>query len=238
MEDRYIRQIILPQIGIEGQKKLQQSRIAVVGAGGLVSPVLYYLVAAGIGHITIIDQDIVSLSNLNRQILHTQEDIGREKVMSAGEKLQKLNPNVQLQLISHVLSENTVKQDLAHADVVLCCVDNIGTRRLLAKSCHSLHLPLIDGGIDGFCGYILCTLKPQDPCYNCVFPKAPPQNGPIPVLGSTAGVIGSMMANECIKYLLGLPPLKGMLVVDLLHMTFDTLAVSKNPQCSCNHKQG
>lgn len=234
MEDRYLRQTILPQIGAEGQQKLKQARITVVGAGGLGSPVLYYLTAAGIGQITIIDQDVVSLSNLNRQILHTQEDLGREKTQSAAQKLHRLNSQVRLHLISRQLTSHTVQEDLSQTDIVLCCVDNIATRRLLAKTCHVLGLPLIDGGIDGFCGYVLCTLQPQDACYNCVFPHTPPQNGPIAALGATAGVIGSIMASECIKHLLGLSPLRGLLVIDLLHTTFDVLSVSKNPQCSCN----
>ncbi len=229
---RYERQLIIPQIGHEGQKKLEQSTVTVIGTGGLGSPVLTYLTSAGVGTIRIFDDDVASESNLNRQFLHNTEDVGKLKTLSAKEKLSQLNPNVNLVLFNIRLETENVEEYIAGSDVVVDCVDNIVTRMTVARACIKLDIPLVEGGVYGFSGYVM-DIGREFPCLSClgydnVIPKTP-----IPVLGVTAGVIGCMQANECIKLLLGIgEPLYGrMLSYDGLRGTWDEILVKKADDC-------
>jgi Dinucleotide-utilizing enzymes involved in molybdopterin and thiamine biosynthesis family 2 len=229
---RYERQLLMPQIGQSGQKKLEQSTVTVIGAGGLGSPVLTYLTSAGVGTIRIIDCDIVSESNLNRQFLHNSDDVGKLKVLSAKEKLSKLNPNVNLITISEKLDTDNVEGIVTGSDVVVDCVDNITTRIIAAHACMKLNIPLVEGGVCGFYGYVIDIGK-DFPCLSCLgYDKAQPKT-PVPVLGVTAGAIGCMQANECIKLLLGIgEPLYGRLMnYDGLSGTWEEVHVEIADSC-------
>jgi len=220
MDSRYNRQIELPGIGEDGQKRLMSAKAVVTGAGGLGSPVLYYLAAAGIGTIRIIDFDTVDITNLNRQIIHFEDDIGREKLQSAGEKLQRLNKDIRIETAGEKVGAENAERLLSGCDIAIACVDNNETRYVLNATCVKTGIPLINGGIQGFEGYVMAVLPGNTPCYNCIFPASDsyeqPDAGRVSVLGATAGVIGSMMATEAVKVLLGLPVNPFFYYVDML----------------------
>lgn len=229
---RYERQLLMPQIGQTGQKKLEQSTVTVIGSGGLGSPVLTYLTSAGIGSIRIFDCDIVSESNLNRQFLHNTDDVGKLKVLSAKEKLSALNPNVHFDAFNTRLNADNIEEFISGSDVVIDCVDNIDTRVTVAKACIKLNIPLVEGGVCGFYGYVI-DIGRDSPCLSCLgYDKVKPKT-PIPVLGVTAGIIGCMQANECIKLLLGIgEPLYGrMLNYDGLSGIWEEVSVKKAENC-------
>lgn len=228
---RYERQTLMSQIGQEGQRKLKESTVTVIGSGGLGSPVLTYLTCAGVGTIRIVDCDVVSESNLNRQFLHNTDDLGKQKVLSAKEKLTQLNPNVTFSIINERLDKYNSEKILSESDVVVDCVDNIATRTAVAQACIKLDIPLVEGGISGFYGYVI-DIGRDYPCLSCLgYDKK--EKMPVPVLGVTAGVIGCMQANECIKLLLEIgEPLYGrMLNYDGLSGTWDEIRVKKKDGC-------
>jgi len=235
IEDRYSRQILIKEIGNDGQKKLSQSSVFVAGAGGLGSPILTYLAAAGAGRIGFIDSDVVAESNLNRQFLHNINNIGGLKTDSAKEKLSALNDKIEIIAYNERLNEKNAASFLAGYDIILGAVDSFETRFIINKACVSLSLPYIDGGINGFSGCVMFSNPPYTPCLNCVFPdsvqraekKAPG------VLGVTAGIIGTIEANIALLHLLGLPnPLKDkLLIYDGLNMSFDHIEIFKDDDC-------
>lgn len=229
---RYERQMLMTQIGQDGQKKLEQSTVTVIGAGGLGSPVLTYLTSAGVGTIRIVDCDVVSESNLNRQFLHNTEDIGKLKILSSKEKLSLLNPNVNFITINKRLDMDNVEEIVTGSDVVVDCVDNIPTRINTAQACIKLNIPLVEGGVCGFYGYVM-DIGRHFACLSCLgYDKVKPKT-PVPVLGVTAGAIGCMQANECIKLLLGIgEPLYGRLLnYDGLSGTWEELQVEMADNC-------
>lgn len=229
--DRYSRQTILPEIGEEGQLRLSQAKAAVVGAGGLGSPVLYYLASAGVGHIKIIDSDTVDVTNLNRQFIHFEDDIGKSKAQSAKEKLERYNSSIQVCAETVRLDEDNACGLLCGCDVVLSCVDNIKTRRLLDGACVKLGAAMIDGGISGFDGYVLTVVPGVTPCWQCVFPKgAREESGG--VLGAAAGIIGSMMAMEAVKHVAGVPAGPRFYYVDLLDYRITPITARRDAGCS------
>ncbi|WP_218144882.1 HesA/MoeB/ThiF family protein [Propionispira arboris] len=230
---RYERQLLIPQIGQEGQEKLEKAKVTVIGAGGLGSPVLTYLVSAGVGKIQIVDCDVVSESNLNRQFLHHTGDVGRPKVLSAQEKLVSLNPDVALSTVNKRLNQENIEECIIGSDVVVDCVDNIETRVMVASACIQLNIPLVEGGVLGFYGYVI-DIGRDYPCLSCLGYDKAKQKTPVPVLGVTAGVIGCMQANECIKLLLGIgEPLYGrMLNYDGLSGTWEEVKVEKAKNCA------
>ncbi|HEX2938562.1 MAG TPA: HesA/MoeB/ThiF family protein [Ruminiclostridium sp.] len=235
---RYERQLLMPQIGQVGQKKLEQSTVTVIGAGGLGSPVLTYLTSAGVGTIRIIDCDIVSESNLNRQFLHNTEDIGKLKILSSKEKLSLLNPNVNFKVINKRLDNNNIHEIITGSDVVVDCVDNIATRIITARACIKLNIPLVEGGVCGFYGYVI-DIGRDFACLSCLgYDKVQPKT-PVPVLGVTAGAIGCMQANECIKLLLGVgEPLYGRLLnYDGLSGTWEEIRVKKSDDCPVHNEK-
>ena len=233
MEDRYSRQILINQIGSEGQEKLKSSSVFVVGAGGLGSPVLTYLAAAGVGRIGFIDSDTVALSNLNRQFLHNCGDIGRLKTDSAKEKLLSLNSEIEILAFSEHLTDINAKNIFKGYDIVLGAVDSFDARFVINRACVSLNVPYIDGGINGFSGCVLFSNPPYTPCLNCVFPEISAKKESIGVLGVTAGVIGTMEANIAILRLLGLPnPVENkLLLYDGLRISFDYIEIQRNESC-------
>ena len=239
---RYSRHILIPDFGLRGQLKLRESKVAVVGAGGLGSPVLFYLAAAGVGTIGIIDGDSVDQSNLQRQILYNTSDIGKNKVRIAANKVRDLNPNIEITVHEIMLRSENALDILSSYDLVIDGTDNFPTRYLVNDACLLLGKPLIYGSIFQFEGQVSVfnLLKPdgtRGPNYRDLFPDPPPP-GMVPscaeggVLGVLPGIIGSMQANEAIKVLTGIgDTLSGRLFIfDALSFTSVTLKVSKNPK--------
>ncbi|NLY44218.1 MAG: HesA/MoeB/ThiF family protein [Clostridiaceae bacterium] len=206
---RYSRQIILKDIGYKGQEKLLKSKALVIGSGGLGSPVLYYLAAAGVGTLGIADFDTVSISNLQRQILHFTRDIGRKKVDSAEEKIKNLNPDVKVIKYPYRINAENIEEIIQDYDVIIDAVDNFTARYLISDCCYFMKKPLIEGAVVGFEGILMTIFPGESPCYRCLYPE-PPQSGTIPtcvdmgILGAVAGTIGALQALEAIKVLLNI----------------------------------
>lgn len=243
-ENRYARQMILEGIGAEGQEKLKNARILVAGAGGLGSPVLSYLAAAGVGTLGIADFDTVSLTNLNRQILHHTEDVGRLKVDSAAEKLMKMNP--ELHIVKHPvkIDLHTVEELVSGYDVVVDCMDNFTGRYLLSDCCYFRKIPIVEGAVSVYDGILMTIVPDKTPCYRCLYPT-PPEKGVIPapgdsgILGATAGVMGTLQALEAVKVVLGLgETVSGrLLVFDALKTDFRRIPWQKRENCPlCGEK--
>jgi molybdopterin/thiamine biosynthesis adenylyltransferase len=235
---RYSKQIILKDIGLKGQMKLLNSKVLVVGAGGLGSPALFYLASAGVGTIGIADYDTVGLSNLQRQILHFTEDIGQKKVDSAAEKLNRLNPDVKI--IKHLLGLNNlnIEKVISEYDVVVDCTDNFQARYLISDCCYFLKKPVVEGAVVRFVGKLMTIIPDVSPCYRCLNP-IPPEDGVMPscsdegILGAIAGIIGTMQALEAIKIMIGIgETLSGrLLLLDGLSMKVTEIALPKNENC-------
>lgn len=231
-KERYKRQLWLKEVGEEGQNKLNKAKILVVGAGGLGSPASFYLAAAGVGTIGIIDGDEVELSNLQRQILHSTFDLGRPKVDSAKEKLSALNPEIKIITYNEKLTPQRAKELIPQYDLVLSCVDNFGTRYLLNDVCVSLNVPLLEGGVCGWEGTLM-LITAEGPCYRCLFPENKlEEQKEKEIIGVTAGAVGILEANEAIKSILGCSNLKGhLLLIDLLNLTFRLIKVKRLAGC-------
>ena len=237
--NRYSRQMILNEVGGKGQKKLQDAKVLVIGAGGLGSPAALYLVAAGVGTLGLTDGDVVDLSNLQRQILHTTDRIGVSKVESGGQLLSALNPETTLELYPEHVSKENIMPLLEKYDIILDGSDNFSTRFLINDACFFAKKTLISGSIFRFEGQ-LATIKPHEgfPCYRCLYPEPPPA-GLVPncqeagVLGALAGTIGVLQANEAIKEILGLGETLAdrLLLYDALDMTFRKVGRPKDPDC-------
>ena len=224
--ERHARHLVLPNVGYEGQEKLAAARVLVIGAGGLGSPVLLYLAAAGIGTIGIVDDDAVDVSNLQRQIIHRTEDVGSKKVDSAKAKLLALDPNIEVELYPHRLNPENALDVLQGWDVVVDGTDNIPTRYLIDDACHLLSIPWIYGSIHRFEGQVSVFSTEQSRCYRDLFPEAPPagalQNcADAGVFGVLPGVVGGIQATEVIKLLLGLETqlIGSLLLYDALEMS-------------------
>ncbi len=238
--ERYARHIILPEIGGRGQAKLLESKVFVLGAGGLGSPALYYLAAAGVGNIGIADGDCVDLSNLQRQIIHTTKDVGKPKVLSAKETIEALNPDVKVTAYNGRLTAENIRETIRDYDIVLDGSDNFPTRFLMNDACFFEKKTLVSGSMFRFDGQ-LTVFKPHEgyPCYRCLYPEPPPP-GLVPscqeagILGALAGVIGVLQAIEAIKEILGIGrTLAGELMIfDALKMTFRKVKVMKDPECA------
>jgi len=235
---RYNRHLILPEVGKQGQKKIAKARVCVVGAGGLGCPVGYYLTAAGIGTIAIIDKDFVELSNLQRQIAHNVRTIGKPKVISAKKTFESLNPDVKVIAIKQKLVKNNILDLIKDYDIVVDCSDNFPTRFLVNDACVITKKPLITGAILKFEGHVTTIIPGDGPCYRCLFEEPPPP-GVIPssqevgLLGVIPGVIGVLQATEVLKLILGIgETLKGeLLIYDALKSSFRKIKVPKNPDC-------
>lgn len=235
---RYSRHIILPEVGGEGQQKICAGKVLIIGTGGLGSPVAFYLAAAGVGKLGIIDDDVVDLSNLQRQILHSTNDVGRPKVESASEKLTALNPDVNVVTYHERLTSKNIMEIIKDYDVVVDGTDNFSTRFVTNDACVMAGKPFIHGGILRFAGQALTVIPGQGPCFRCIFHEPPPQ-GSVPscsqagVLGVLAGTIGLIQATEVLKFLLGIGDLLvgRLLTYDGLDMKFREVSVKKNPSC-------
>ena len=238
--ERYKRHLVLREVGGQGQQKIKAARVLVVGAGGLGSPVLMYLAAAGIGTLGIIDDDRVSLDNLQRQIVHDTGQVGVAKVQSAAENIAKLNPHVQVELHEMRLHANNALDIVSRYDIVADGSDNFATRYLVSDACYLAKRPLVFAAVGRFDGY-LTTLKPHEttkdgkpyPSYRCIFPQAPepgtvPNCAEVGVLGASVGVIGTLQATEVLKEILGVgDSLAGrLLIYDALAARFTEIKVA------------
>ncbi len=230
---RYKRQIYYPYLGEEGQEKLKEAHVVIAGAGGLGCPNALYLAAAGIGRLTIIDSDTVSMSNLNRQILHYDQDIGREKVLSGTEKLHLLNPTVQVTPVMKRIDEANASKLIAGAHVVIDGLDNFETRLIVNRSCVDLGIPFIHGGVHSLMGEVTTIIPGKTPCFACLCQDVPEQEEEIPVLGPLPGMIACVQVLEAIKYLVGFGTLLAgrMLFIDGSDMTFSTVNIDKAKHC-------
>lgn len=238
--ERYSRHIILPEVGGKGQAKLLKSRVFVLGAGGLGSPALLYLAAAGVGTIGIADGDCVDLSNLQRQVIHNTSRVGKPKVLSAMETMEGLNPDVKVAPFHGRLTVDNIREIIREYDVVLDGSDNFPTRFLMNDAAFFEDKPLVSGSMFRFDGQV-SVFKPKKgyPCYRCLYPEPPPK-GLVPscqeagVLGALAGVIGVLQAVETVKEILGIgDTLAGhLLIFDALKMTFRKVRVRKDPECA------
>jgi adenylyltransferase/sulfurtransferase len=235
---RYARHILLPQVGLVGQRRLKNARVLVVGAGGLGSPALMYLAAAGVGTIGVVDDDVVDASNLQRQVVHGVDDVGRPKTESAAETVARINPLVRVVRHDLRLDSSNALEVLADYDVVLDGADNFPTRYLVNDACVLLGLPHVWGSIYRFDGQVSVWFAGYGPCYRCVFPDPPPPDA-VPscatggVLGVLCAAVGSVQVSEVIKLVVGQgDPLVGRLLVhDSLRQTWDSLTVRANPDC-------
>jgi molybdopterin/thiamine biosynthesis adenylyltransferase/rhodanese-related sulfurtransferase len=236
---RYARQVQLPEVGPEGQRRLLKARVLLVGAGGLGSPAAYYLAAAGVGTLGLVDFDVVDESNLQRQILYRTADVGLPKVQAARRELLALNPHVQVLPIQERLTSENALRIVGDFDLVLDGADNFAARYLVNDVCVLLGKPNVHGAIHQFEGQVSVFCQPDGPCYRCLFPEPPPA-GWVPscaeagVMGFLPGLVGTLQAAETIKWILGQGELLSgrLLRLDALSMTFETFAVSRRVDCA------
>ena len=228
--ERYKRQILL--FGETGQEKLTAAQLFIAGAGGLGCPIAIYLAVAGVGTITIVDKDVVDQSNLNRQILHADRDIGRKKTASAVEKLRILNPDITVHAIDTTIDETNAEELIGDANGVIDAMDNFPTRYLLNRVTQKKKIPLFHGAIRGMYGQATTIVPGVTPCLSCIFPRAPPSEV-FPVVGVTPGIIGMVQATEVIKFLTGQGELltSRLFVWDGMAAKAEEIAVEKNPCC-------
>ncbi|MCH3994597.1 molybdopterin-synthase adenylyltransferase MoeB [Prevotella cerevisiae] len=235
--ERYSRHILLQEVGLEGQEKLLNAKVLIIGAGGLGAPAALYLAAAGIGHIGIVDADAVDLSNLQRQIIHFTKDVSRPKVESAKEKMIAINPDVKVTTYHEYLYSSNAKEIIAPWDFIIDGTDNFPVKFLINDACVMLNKPFSHGGILRFRGQTF-THVPGSACYRCFF-KEPPPVGAVPtcsqagVLGAIAGMLGTIQAAEALKYFLGIGELltDRLLTFDAKTMNFRTIHVKKRENC-------
>jgi len=229
---RYDRQIMIPEIGQAGQEKLKEAKVFVAGAGGIGSPVTIYLVAAGVGTIRLADHDRVDVSNLNRQVLHWDEDVGRKKVGSAGEKLRRMNPHVKIETLDETITEENAGALASGCDGIVDAMDNLPTRYILNKAAVDLSIPFFHGAVRGLEGRATTVVPGKSACLRCLYRGPVPQEK-FPVLGATPAVIGCIQATEVIKYIVGIGELliNRLLIYDGLNLKFTEFKVNRNPEC-------
>ena len=236
---RYSRHVIMPEVGIDGQRRLKASNVLLIGTGGLGSPLALYLAAAGIGRIGLVDYDVVDFTNLQRQVIHGVSTVGVSKLDSAESRMLDLNPDINVDKYNEPLtSENALRIFSEGWDVVIDGTDNFPTRYLVNDACVKLGIPNVYGSIFRFEGQLSVFYGDRGPCYRCMFPQPPPP-GMVPscaeggVLGILPGIIGTMQATEAIKLLLGIgePMIGRMLLFDALEMSFQTIKIRKDPNC-------
>jgi len=236
---RYSRHILLDQIGIEGQEKIIKAHVLIIGAGGLGSPAALYLASAGVGKITLVDDDTVDLTNLQRQILHNTERLGMSKVGSGKQTLELINPEIEIHILQERASEARLHELIAEADMVLDCCDNFATRHAINRACVSLKKPLVSGAAISFDGQISVfdSRQSHSPCYACLYPVdlnfEETQCSMMGVFAPLVGIIGSMQAAEALKLIIGTgKSLAGrLLILDAQHMEWTQIGISHNPSC-------
>lgn len=229
--ERYNRQIRI--FGEEGQEKLKNAKVFIAGAGGLGSPISIYMAVGGVGKIRMVDHDTIELSNLNRQILHWDKDIGRRKAESAEEKLKEINPDVEVEVISETIAENNAFELVNDADLIIDALDNFPTRYRLNRTATAKNIPFFHGAIYGLEGQVTTIIPGKTACLRCIFPE-PPQPETFPVVGVTPGIIGLIQATEVIKHITGIGELLAgkLLIWDGLNTSFEKVVVESNPECT------
>jgi len=241
-KQRYLRNTILPEIGEEGQEILLRAKVLVIGAGGLGSPVLFYLAASGVGNIGVVDDDVVELSNLQRQIIHNEKNLGQKKVLSAKEKISALNSDVNLQIYEFRANHKNLTEIVKDYDLVLDATDNFLTRFVINEVCHKEKKPLIFAAVKAFAGQVSVfksyEKNSQNPCYACFNTNVVDESFSLPlsekgILGSVAGTIGALQATTTIKEILGIgESLVGkILICDFLKNNFRKVLLKKNSEC-------
>jgi len=236
--ERYQRQIVLEGFGEAGQEKLKRTKVFIAGAGGLGSVIATYLAAAGVGSLCIADNDAVELSNLNRQILHWYEDIGKPKTEVAKAKLKRLNPDVKVEIITETINEANVIDFIGNAELILDALDNFPTRYILNKAALVRNIPFFHGAVHGFDGMVTTIIPRKTACLRCVFPSHPPPST-TPVIGVTPAIIGSIQATEAVKYIVGIGQLltNRLLIFNGLSCKFNEVSLNRNPACpDCGDK--
>ncbi len=228
---RYDRQIKL--LGLKNQVKLKKATVLVVGVGGLGTAASLYLAAAGVGKIILVDKDSVELSNLNRQILFWTEDIGKPKATAAKDKLEKLNPHVEIVTYGKKLTEDLARKLVRETDVVIDALDNWDTRFMLNKICVEERKPLIHAGVYGMHGQLLTIIPGEGPCLQCLIPKKPAEAGKFPVIGTTPGILALMQVTEAIKIITGYgkPAVGKLIIYDGERMSFNEILVKRRANC-------
>lgn len=242
---RYDRQTVLTEIGASGQEKISSASVLCVGAGGLGCPALLYLAAAGVGRIGVVDFDVVDETNLQRQVLFTTDQIGKNKAEAAKERLNALNPDIEIQIYAEELSDKNAEELFGHYDIIIDGTDNFSTKFLINDAAVKIGKPFIYGSILGFDGQLATFNHDGGPCYRCLFPEPP--KGHIPncaeagVIGAVAGIVGTSQAMEALKVIVGhesFKPLAGKLwTIDMRSMENSLLALPKNPECSTCSKE-
>ncbi len=229
---RYDRQMMLDGWDDEGQRRVKEARVCIAGVGGLGSPVALYLTAAGVGTLRLVDHDVVELSNLNRQVLYTESDVGRAKVNCAEERLRALNPEVRIEAIQERITKENISDLVGASDVIVDGMDHFPARFLLNEAAVQKKIPFVHGAIWGMGGQVTVIVPGKTPCLACLFPETPPRKHS-PVLGTAPGVIGCIQATEVLKLLTGIGnPLFGrLLLYDGEFMEFSEVHVRRKPDC-------
>lgn len=235
---RYSRHFLLKECGTEGQKRIRRGRVLIVGAGGLGSPAALYLAAAGVGTIGIVDGDVVDLSNLQRQVIHTTADVGRPKVESACESIRAINPHVVAEPIYGLITEDNAADIIGNYDFIIDATDNFAAKMLINDTCAAMGKPFSHGGIMRFEGHTF-TWTPGSACYRCIFGGEPPTDivppaAEVGVFGAIAGMLGTIQAAEALKFLTGIGHLltDSLLTFDATTMDFNRIRVSRNRSCA------
>jgi len=240
-QEIYSRQIMINDIGEQGQLKLAGASVLVVGCGGLGAPVLYYLTAMGIGHLGLCDGDTVSLPNLNRQVLFTPDDVGKPKASTARERLAALNPKLTATVYDEFLDMELAKKIIPAYDIVVDCLDNFETRFILNDICVEEGKPLVHAGLKEYCGQLMTITPGSGPCLRCLFPNGVQEKDEkkmFGVIGPTPGVLGAMQAMEVAKLLLGLQVCDdGLLLYDGLKHSTEKVPIKASPKCKCYMKE-
>jgi len=237
--ERYDRQIRISEWRIEGQKKLKKAKVVVAGIGGLGGLAALYLAAAGVGKLILVDKGRFELSNLNRQILGWEKDVGRLKVQAAKEKLEALNPEIEIETVTEEITEANIDSIIKNAHAIIDGMDNWKTRFILNKACVLNNIPFVHAGVSEFHGQITTIMPGEGPCLRCILPRNPPEKEKVLVVGVTPALFASLQAMEAIKIIIGIgKPLVGkMLFIDGKEMIFETVRVEKMPDCPiCGEK--
>ena len=231
--------MLLPELGEAGQEKLAASSVLVCGCGGLGSPALLYLAAMGIGRLGLLDGDVVSYSNLNRQVLYGRSDVGRRKAETAAERIRFLNPDIKLDVHAEYLTGDNALSLLSGYDLALDCLDNFPARFILNDACIALGIPFIHGGVNRLQGQTMTVIPGQTTCLRCLFPggaEDAPDTNDKAIIGATAGVIASLQVTEAFKYLTGQPVNRGLLMYDGKEPGARLLGLEPEPGCICQTK--
>lgn len=238
--ERYHRQLIIPDVGEEGQRKLAAATVGILGQGGLGSPCTLYLAAAGVGRLILVDQKPPKLSNLNRQVLHDESDVmeGTPKAKSAERRVRALNSDIEVESHNIVVDEENIGRVFRDADIIADCLDDFAPRYILNDYCVKEGKPFVHCGVESFNGQMTTIVPGETPCLRCILPNVPSRREDLPIIGSTAGVFGAMEAAEVIKLIVGVgKPLKSRLLFgDLKYQSWDIIEVSRSEQCpACGH---